>query len=280
MAQRKYGTRIAGLILKALGSLLIIAIVGFLGWRIFDRNTVPSAVKTITPNEKLCEAYREHGDKLTIYYQNQTDYTREEKNYGYFANSGTLIIDEAEQIQFILRYNNSTLKYTAQDYSYYEVTDKSGKVTTVKTRDEALELAKKIDPNDPEKYMEYFITTLSREDNVYDVTITVMYDLTPDNTEDNDGKDKSTVRYERFFATGDAISYQKTLYNYRKFIFDGIKVDDSVLAVMVDVYYVDDLNYDETPYATLLLYYYEDKAANIEYKLSGADKKALENYQE
>ena len=280
MAQRKYGTRIAGFILKALGSLVIIAIVALLAWRIFDRNTVPSAVKTITPNEKLCEAYKEYGDELNIYYQNQTDYTREEKNYGYFANSGTLIIDEAEQIQFILRYNNSTLKYTAQDYSYYEVTDKSGNVTTVKKRDEALELAKKIDPNDPEKYMEYFISTLSREDNVYDVTITVMYDLTPDNDEDNDGNDKSSVRYERFFATGDAISYQKTLYNYRKFIFDGIKIDDSVLAVMVDVYYVDDLNYDEAPYATLLLYYYEDKAENIEYKLSSDDKKALENYQE
>ena len=47
---------------------------------------------------------------------------------------------------------------------------------------------------------------------------------------------------------------------------------------MVDIYYVGDIDYEETPYATLLLYYYEDKAENIEYKLSSADKKAIEKY--
>lgn len=280
MTRKKYGFRVAGFILKILGGLLIIGIIAFLGWRIIDRNIVPSQVKDITPNQKLCDAYKIYGDDLTIYYQDQTDYSREEKNYGYFANSGTLIIDEAEQIQFVLRYNNSTLKYTAEDYSYYEVTDKSGNVQTFpfKEKKKALEAAKAIDPDNPEKYMEYFITPLSRDEEAYDVTITVMYDLTPDNLEDNDGSDKSAVRYERFQPTGDAIKHQKTLYNYRKFIFDGIKIDDSVLAVMVDVYYVGDLDYNEDPLATLLIYFYEDKNANIEYKLSSAEKNALKNY--
>ena len=103
-----------------------------------------------------------------------------------------------------------------------------------------------------------------------------MYDLTPDITDDNDGSNKDTVRYERFYPTSDPISYKKTLYNYRKFIFDGIKIDETVLAVMVDVYYVDDVNYDEDAYGTLLIYYYEEKA--IEYKMTSADKKALEEF--
>lgn len=279
MAQKKYGRRVTGLILKGMGLLLSLSIVGFFAWRTIDRNTVPGAVKTITPNEKLCEAYEESGGKLTMFYQDQTDYSREEKNYGYFANAGAVFIDEAEQLQFILRYNNSTLKYTSEDYSYYEVTDEDGAITTYKNKDDALKAAKKINPDDPEKCMKYCAPELSRDDNVYDVTVTVMYDLTPENDKDNDGKTEEAVKELRFHPTGEAITYQKTLYNYRKFIFDGIKIDDSVLAVMIDIYYVDDINYEEDTYATLLLYFYEDKAENIKYKLSYADKKAIENYQ-
>ena len=276
MAYKKYKMRVIGLILKGLGLLLSLSIVGFFVWRTVDRNTVPGAVKTITPNEKLCEAYEENDGKLTLFYQDQTDYSREEKNYGYFANAGAVFIDEAEQLQFILRYNNSTLKYTAEDYSYYTVTDADGNVKTFKNKTDALKAAKDIYPNDPEKHIEYFKPTLEREDNVYDVTVTIMYDLTPDVDTDNDGKNKDAVKYVRFQPTGEAITHQKTLYNYRKFIFDGIKVDDTVLAVMIDIYYVDDVNYEKDSYATLLLYFYENK--NIEYDLSRADKNAIEGF--
>lgn len=276
MTQRKYGWRIAGFVFKGLCSLLIIGIVGLLAWRIIDRNIVPKAVKTITPNEKLCQAYEKHGDKLTLFYQDQGEYTREDKNYGYFANSGTLFIDEAEQLQFVLRYNNSTLEYTAEDYTYYEVTDKDGNVQTFRSHTEASEAAREIDAAAPQKYIKEIVPTLSRDDQVYDVTVTVMYDLTPENKDDNDGKTEDAVRYKRFYPTGDAISHKKTLYNYRKFIFDGIKVDDSVLAVMIDIYYVGDIDYEKDPYATLLLYYYEEE--NIDYKLTNSDKKALEGY--
>lgn len=279
MAQRKYGRRVAGLILKGAGLLLALSIVGFFTWRTIDRNIVPSAVKTITPNEILSEAYEENGGKLTMFYQDQTDYSREEKNYGYFANAGSVFIDEAEQLQFILRYNNSTLKYTSEDYSYYTVTDKEGNSETFKKRDDALAAAKKIYSSEPEKHVKYYAPTLERDDNVFDVTVSIMYDLTPENKDDNDGKIKDAVEYVRFFPTGDAISYKKTLYNYRKFIFDGIKVDESVLAVMIDIYYVGDIDYESEPMATLLLYFDEDKGSNIEYKLSSADKKAIESYE-
>ena len=84
MAQKKYGLRIAGFAFKALCSLVIIGVIALLAWRIIDRNIVPKEVKTITPNDKLCEAYNAHGSDLNMFYQEQTEYTREEKNHGYF----------------------------------------------------------------------------------------------------------------------------------------------------------------------------------------------------
>ena len=282
MAHKKYGWRIAGFVFRGLCALLIIGIVGLLAWRIIDRSIVPSAVKTITPNDKLCEAYEKSGGKLNIFYQEQGEYTREEKNYGYFANSGTLFIEEAKQLQFVLRYNNSTVKHTAEDYKYYIVTDKDGNKQTFYSKDEADNAAYKIDPTDSQKYIEEKIPELSRDDDLYDVTVTIMYDLTPDNEKDNDGKTPEAVKYERFHPTGDAISHKKTLYNYRKFIFDDIVIDKSVLAVMVDVYYKGEgeIDYEEEPYATLLLYYYEEKDDNIQYDLTKADKKAIEGYRD
>ena len=240
MARRKYGWRIAGFAFRGVCALLIIGIIGLLAWRIIDQKIVPKAIKTLTPNAKLGEAYDTYGEKLTLYYQDQNEHTREEKNYGYFANSGAVFIKEANQLQFILRYNNSTLEDTKDDYG--------------------------------------LASTPSRDENVYDVTVTIMYDLTPENDKDNDGKTPEAVRYERIKPTGDAISYKKTLYNYRKYIFDGIVIDDSVLGVFADIYYIGDVDYEKDAYGSLLLYDYESE--NIPYTLSSNDKKELNNYSE
>ena len=238
MPNKKYSWRIVGFIFKAMLTLLIVGIVGLLAWRIIDRSIIPSEIKTITPNLKLAQAYEENDGKLTLYYQEQGEYTREDKNYGYFANAGTVFIKEANQLQFILSYNNSTLEHTKEDYKL---------------------------PIEP-----------ARDELVYDVTVTIMYDLTPDNDADNDGETEEAVRYERFTPTTTPIMNQKTLYNYRKYIFDNIVIDESVIAVYLDIYYMGDINYDEDTYGSLLLYHYTEE--NIEYKLTNADKKAIEGY--
>ena len=235
MPQKKYGLRIAGFVFKGLLALLIITIVGILAFRIIDSKIVPSNIKTLTPNEKLIEAYKEYGNDLTLYYQEQGKYTREEKNYGYFANEGAVFIKEAEQLQVILSYNNSTLEHTKDDY----------KLPIVPARDEQ----------------------------VYSVSLRIMYDLTPENKDDNDGKTESAVRYERIMPTGEPISHQKTLYNYRKLIFDDIRIDDTVIAVILDVHYVGDVNYEKDAYGSLLLYHFEEE--NLDYKMSNDDKNAL-----
>lgn len=235
MPQKKYGWRVAGFVFKGLLTLLIVSIIGILAFRIIDSKIVPSKVKTLTPNEKLCEAYKEHGGDLTIYYQEQGKYTREEKNYGYFANEGAVIIEEAGQLQVTISYNNSTLEHTKNDYRLPAVP--------------------------------------SRDDQVYSISLRIMYDLTPDNKDDNDGKTESAVRYERIMPTGDLISHKKTFYNYRKAIFDNVVIDDTVIAVILDIHYVEDVNYNEDAYGSLLLYHFEEE--NLEYKMTLADKNAL-----
>lgn len=237
MARSKYKWRIAGFIFKAVCTLVIAAIVILLLWRMIDNNNDPREMDTVIGNTLLADAYAEKGDSLNTYYQEQSKFTRGENNYGYFAITQSLIIEDIDQIQFVFRYNNSTLKHTAEDYSL---------------------------PSIP-----------SRDEDVYDVTVTVMYDLTPENKDDNDGKTKEAVSFERFFAS-DMVSAKKTLYNYRKFVFDGIVIDDSVIAVYADFYYVGDLDYDKTPYGSLLIYHEDEE--NIDYKLTRNDKAAIEAY--
>ena len=237
MAYGKYKWRIAGFIFKGICLSLIAAIVILLLFRIIDSKNDPKEMNTVIANELLVDAYEAKGENLDMFSQEHTIFTRGENNYGYFAITQSLIIREIDQVQFVFRYNNSTLKYTKQDYNLPEIP--------------------------------------SRDANVYDVTLTIMYDLTPENTEDNDGKTPDAVAFERFFAS-DMISTQKTLYNYRKFVFDGIKIDESVIAVYADFYYVGDVNYDEKPYGSLLIYHNEE--AEIKYSFTRDDINALESY--
>ena len=239
MARSKYKWRIAGFIFKAICTLVIAAIVILLLWRIIDNNNDPTEMDTVIGNKLLSEAYAEKGDSLHTYYQEQSKFTRGENNYGYFAITQSLIIEDIDQVQFVFRYNNSTLKHTAEDYALSSIP--------------------------------------SRDEDVYDVTITIMYDLTPENKDDNDGTDTEAVSFKRLFPT-DMISAKKTLYNYRKFVFDGIVIDESVIAVYADFYYVGDIDYDKKPYGSLLIYHEDEK--NIDYKLTRNDKKAIDAFRE
>ncbi len=237
MAFGRYKWRVAGFIFKAVCTLLIAAIVVLLLWRIIDSNNDPKIMDTLIANDRLAAEYQKNDGKIDIFTQEHTIYTRGEDNYGYFAVTQSVMIRDIDQIQFVLRYNNSTLKYTKADYDLDKVP--------------------------------------SRDENVYDVTLTVMYDLTPDNTADNDGKTPDAVRYERFFPSC-MLAAKKTLYNYRKFVFDDIKLDESVIAVYADFYFVGDIDYGKEPYGSLLIYHNEE--ADIAYKLTRDDIKAIEAF--
>ena len=238
MVKGRYGWRIVGFVFKAICALMIAAVIGILAWRIIDRSITPKQVKTIIPNEKLCEVYEKNNGKLTLYTQKQNEYTQENHNYGYFANGGTLFIKEADQVQFILRYNNSTLEKVAADLQLSEIP--------------------------------------SRSEDSFDVSLVIMYDLTPENDKDNDGKTPEAVEYVRIHPSDDKVSYQKTLYNYRKFVFDNVVMDDSVLAIYLDIYYIGDVDYNERSLGTLLIYDYTYPTK--EYKLTKNDRKAITKY--
>ena len=235
MATKKYKRRIFGYIFRAICVLFIVAVLSLLLWRIIDSKTDPKELKTLTPNQILCDAYEENGKELTVFTQKQNTYSQGAKTYGYFSVTNTCFIEEAEQIQLLFRYNNSTIKYLTEDYDL---------------------------PTIP-----------SRNEDLFEVTLLVAYDLTPDDTDDNSNLEH--IRFERLYPT-EKIPYSKTLYNYRKLIFDGIDFGDSVLAIYVDVYYNGDVDYENETYATLIAYHYSEPTSPL--KLSSADKKALEDW--
>ena len=231
-------------IIIALISLAIAAIITFLLWRVLSSGD-PKTMRTVDVNDRIAEAYDVSGAELYMFKQEQRSITSGNDNYGYFSITDYIIIPDANQIQTTVRYNNSTLRYTAEDYGLEEIP--------------------------------------SREDDVYDVTLVVAIDLTPDNKDDNSGNEEGAVEFIRCHGKV-TLSDTKNMYNYRKMVFqlDDAGVDLSklideglLLAVYADFYYVGDIDYDKTPYGTLCLY--DFKSENITVKLEKQDVKALED---
>ena len=236
--------KLGGCLIKSLFGFVIAFVCAALLWRLFSSGD-PKVMKTLSVNEHTYEAYNNDGE-LYMFRQGQNSITRGEKNSGYFSVTNSIFIPECNQAQVVFRYNNSTIRALASDYSLPEVPD--------------------------------------REDELYDVTLLLAIDLTPENTEDNATNAPESVRFVRVKASSFTRD-TKLMYNYYRFIFDigdsgeDIKAlldDGLLLAVYADVYYVNDLDYEKTPYGTLCLYDYLSE--NIEVELSGRDEKALKDF--
>ena len=231
-------------LLLSLFMLVILAVVVFLLWRINSSDT-PKSMECIVPDQRLAELYDEGGE-LRMFKQNQRSITSTEKSYGYFAITDYVIIPDADQIQTTVRYNNSTLRHTAEDFSLSEIP--------------------------------------SRDADVYDVTRLVAIDITPENKDDNFGNDPESVRFVR--VHGKTVgSEQKNLYNFRKIVFDlsdeqidlsALIEQELLLAIYADFYYVGALDYEADPYGTLCLY--DFKTENVAIKLTRKDIEALEQF--
>lgn len=236
MIKKKFGAHIASFIFKTICMLLILAIFCIFIWRMVASLT-PSSLKRAIPNDALVDAYDKHG-QITVFEQKQNTMTRAESNSGYFCINGVKFYEEAEQVQLVFRYNNSTLEHLREDYNL---------------------------PATPDRRTEH-----------YDVTLTVAYDLTPDNTDDNASNDPESVRFERFSATLSTDIQTKSMYNFKKYVFDGIKTDSTVLAIYADIYYNNDIDYDSEAYGTLCIYDYRTSKQYSD--LSGKEIKLIENY--
>lgn len=233
-------------IIKALVGLVIAFVMGFLLWRIASSGN-PRSMSVLTPGENICQAYEQNGNELALFTQEQNSITRAENNYGYFSVTDHVLIPDANQLQLVFRYNNSTIRALAEDYGLAE--------------------------------------TPPRDAELYDVTLLLAIDLTPENTEDNDGNDPESVRFVRVFASEAPTSDTTTLYNFRRFVFDigesgedlkSLMESGTLLAIYADVYYNQDIDYKKMPYGVLCLYDYQTETEEV--KLTGKDRKALERF--
>ena len=245
MSRASKGFRIAGNLIKFTAAAIIAGVIALLVWRIYTSGT-PSDLKAMIPNDRLATAYEDQGDDLYIFKQDHKSITTAKRNYGYFAITDYYIIPEANQIQLVFRYNNSTIRSLAEDY----------KLSQVPATDAEL----------------------------FDMTLVLQTDLTPDNDSDNAGDVADTVDYERIFPVS-VERKQTNLYNYFRYVFviDGengslsdMLESGELLAVYADVYYNEDINYDSEAYGTLFLYDY--KTDVVRQRLSGRDKRAIKSY--
>lgn len=104
-----------------------------------------------------------------------------------------------------------------------------------------------------------------RKEEIYDLSLVV-------SVFNSDAKDEKDVTKLRISPTS-VSSEGNMLYNFRKFIFDGVSMDESVCNICLDVYYVGSVDYSAKAYGTLLIYDYI--TPRDEYLLSGKEKKSL-----
>lgn len=232
-------------LLVATITLFCIGVIVFFAWRINSGNT-PNDLKTITPNASLCEAYGRDGKDLYMFFQpRQLEYTANEDANGYFFVSETAIIPAANQVQTVVRYNNSTLKGITERYSLDAI---------------------------PE-----------RESEVFEYSLVVAIDLTPDDKEDNLSTDEDKVKMVE--CRGEVVATAtKNMYNFRRVVFDfastdidleALVNDGTLIAIYMEYFYVG-AQEGEDALANLCLYDYLNDNERV--KLSGKDKKALEAF--
>ena len=103
--------KIIGRITKLLFSLFIFGVCGILIWRVFFSTVIPKEVDHLTPNDVLTQAYEANDGSLTLQYQELSTITRAADSYGYFSVESCVFIPEADQVQLVFRYNNSTIRH-------------------------------------------------------------------------------------------------------------------------------------------------------------------------
>ena len=243
MSRVSRGFRRTGSAIKFLFFTLVFFVIGLLLWRIFSSGD-PKSMKALTINEKMVAAYEQEGEDLYMFRQTLNKTTYGKDNYGYFTITDCVFIPDANQVQLVLRYNNGTIRSLAEDYDLAQVPD--------------------------------------RTEDLYDLTLVLATDLTPDVIEDNAGNDEDSVAFTRLHAS-EMTSAKKNLYNYRRFVFDLDEVgmdlseltgeDGLLLAMYADIYYVEDIRYEEYAYGTLCVYDYLQEKETV--RLEGAELRAF-----
>lgn len=241
------------MLFKMLTVGVVLLVVGLFAWRFFV-SRVPNDLLVLSPNQALAQLYAEQGDEVVLLKQEQNTTTRAEASYGYFTVCQAVYIPDIDQLQVLIRYNDSTLEATEKDYG----------------------LAEK---------------SLSSDRDWYDISLLVMVDKTPENKDDNLLKDlgehRDAIGLERILPTEVTATRHTELHNYRRLVFDGIDPTAAeTLAVFLDFYFVEDIPYlaedfdvyTTDAYGTLCLYTYMEREQDVTYSLSQKDIAAIKSY--
>ena len=233
-----------GRLLKFLFICLVLTVCILLLWRVFSTGT-PKEITGLAPNGKLSAAYAAEGEELYVFNQVYDNITRAERNAGYFGVPEARFIPSVNQAQIVFRYNNSTIKSLAKDYSLDSVPERS--------------------------------------EELFDVSLVVYIDLTPDDKEDNYDIGTDTVRTVRIPCTSKERA-DSQLYNFYRYVFDfengeepldlaSLMESGELIAIHTQIYYKGDLDYEKTAYGALCIYDY--RRDNETVKLSKKEKEAL-----
>lgn len=132
------GPRIAGKVIKGILLAFVVLVNAIVLWRVFFSANIPSEIKPLTVNEQTYAAYKQHGESMLMQYQNQLSLTYSSETAGYFGVPQYVFIPEADQVQVVFRYNNSTLKHLAEDFGLSEIPDRNSElfdITLLQTTD-------------------------------------------------------------------------------------------------------------------------------------------------
>lgn len=245
--------RVAKRVIKIIFTLFIVAVNAILLWRIFFSTSLPDAIEELEPNAPLAAAYQQYGEDLQVRYQNNFTTTYGTNNAGYFSNAEAVFITQANQVQVVLRYPNSTLQHLQEDYGLQEK---------------------------PNKALDWF-----------DFSLVKTTDLTPNIKEDN--LDPSTLAFQRILPTRitrdesslytfyrltfDGVTVEELTAEEKQMIADGTEVQTQhTIGIFLDVYYLGAVNYDATPYGTLCIY--DCEMPWEERSLSGDEKESFLSY--
>lgn len=215
--RKSFALWLTGHILHGLFAALIFGVCGLLLWRVLFSGLLPSEMKRLSPNAALAAAYAEQGD-LSLFSQEQATVTRGESNQGYFGVPRFVFIEEAKQVQVVLRYNNGTLKHVREDFGLSELPP--------------------------------------RGEQIFDTTLVMVTDLTPDDQSDN--KDGSETLGKTRLTPTSAEFDTTLLYTYCLLTFDNVEIKPDTIVAYLDVYYSAAVDYDAAAYGTLRLYHAEE----------------------
>ncbi len=158
----------------------------------------------------------------------------------------------------IFRQNHDTITRAERNYGYFSITDsifipdaEQAQVVFRYNNSTLASVAKDYELDGP----------LLSDEVHFDVSLVIVY---------NDGS-KTRIQADKEYSHD-----TKTFYNYYRYNFDSVKIDGSVRYVFVDIYYLDDLDYEKQAYGTLWIY--DSDRKNIDITLAGADRKALTEY--